>query len=58
MAAIYLFFHMNINEPFWSRLKIRILLYSAHADKVRKADHRTYKIISIGRHYERGQKSK
>ena len=58
MAAIYLFFHMYINEPFWSRLKVRILLYFAHADEVRKADYHTYKIMLIARHYERSQKSK
>ena len=57
MVAIYLLFHMYINEPFWSRLKVRILLHFAHANGVRKADYHTYKLI-IGRHYERGLKSK
>ena len=57
MAVIYLFLHTYINDPFWSRLKERILLYFAHANGVRKADYHTYKII-IGRHYERGLKSK
>lgn len=58
MAAIYLFFHMYINEPFWSRLNVRILLYFAHVDEVRKADDHTYKRVLIGRHYKRSQKSK
>ena len=62
MAAIYLFFHMFINEPFWSRLNVRILLYFAHADEVRKADYHTYyhtyKRVLIGRRYKRSQKSK
>ena len=58
MAVIYLFFHVYINEPFWSRLKVRILLYFAHADEVRKADYHIYKRMLIARHYERSQKSK
>ena len=49
---------MHITEPFWSRLEVRILLYFAHADEVRKADYHTYKRMLIGRHYERSQKSK
>ena len=31
-----LIFHIYINEPFWSRLKVRIPLYFTHADEVRK----------------------
>ena len=59
MAVIYLFFHTYINEPFWSRLEVRIILYLTHANGVRKADYHTYKkYILTGRHYERGLKSK
>ena len=43
MAAYYLFFYMYVNEPCWSRLKVRILLYCAHANEVRKASYHTYK---------------
>ena len=28
---------MYINGPFWSRLRVRILLYCAHANEVRMA---------------------
>ena len=40
---IYLFFCMYVNEPCWSPLKVRILLYCAHANEVRKASYHTYK---------------
>ena len=37
MGAISLFLRLYLNEPIWSRLKVRILLYFAHAKEVRKA---------------------
>ena len=49
---------MYINEPFWSRLEVRILLYFVPADEVRKADYHTYKRMLTGRYYERTQKTK
>ena len=45
---------MYINGPFWSRLRVRILLYCAHANEFRKANYHMYKNLLIGRHYERG----
>lgn len=44
-GPLYLFFHMYVNEPFWTRLKVRIILYFAHANEERKANCPTYKII-------------
>ena len=34
---------MYINKPFSSRLKVRILLYFAHANELRNVNYRTYK---------------
>ena len=46
MVVHYLFFHMYMNEPFWPEsLKVRILLYFAHANKVKMANYNTYKRI-------------
>ena len=47
---------MYLNEPFWSRVKMRIILYFAHANEVRKANYHTIlkKNILTDRHYERG----
>ena len=36
---------IHVNESPWSRLKLIILLYFAHANKVRKANFHTYKRI-------------
>ena len=44
---------MYINGPFWSRFRVKILLYGAHANEVRKANYHILKNLLIGRHYER-----
>ena len=36
---------LDINEPFWPRLKVPTILYFAHANEVRKANYNTYKRI-------------
>ena len=48
--------YMYDNQPFWPCLKVRILLYFAHANEVRKAYYHYILIIEYinRRHYERG----
>ena len=36
---------MHVDLPFWPRLKLRIILYFAHANEVRKANYHTCKRI-------------
>ena len=43
--STYLFFDMHLNQPFWYRLKVRILLYFAHANEVRRTNDQTCKRI-------------
>ena len=46
---------MHMNEPFWPEsLKVRILLYFAHANKLKMANYKTYKRIYRAIKYERG----
>ena len=35
------FWHIFINEPFWSRLKVTILFYFARVNEVRQANYHT-----------------
>ena len=45
LAVTFSKIRLDINEPFWPPLKVRTILYFAHANNVRKANYNAYKRI-------------
>ena len=45
LAVTFSKIRLDTNEPFWPRLKVRTILYFAHANEVRKPNYNTYKRI-------------